>query len=496
MLVVGGGINGVGIARGDAGRGLRVLLCERDDLASHTSSASSKLIHGGLRYLEHYEFRHVAKALAERAVLLRNAPHVVRPLRFVMPHVDGLRPRWMMRIGLFLYDHLDLTRRRSLPRSRSVALGRHAAGQALRPELHHGYEYSDGWVDDSRLVVLTALDAAERGATILTRTRCTAARRDGDAWSIELDDGATSRSVRARALVNACGPWASTFLDEAVPGASSTPLRLVKGSHIVVPRLFEHDYAYILQNDDRRVVFALPFEGDFTLIGTTEVEYAGDPAAAAISDAEVDYLCATADQFFTRRIRPADVVHSFSGVRPLIGEETVNASAVSRDYQLELAAGGPPLLSVIGGKITTYRKLAEEAVGRLAPLLATDAGPWTRHAPLPGGDIEAGAIERLLAASHGWLDQELRLRLVRAYGTRVSRLLDGARSVADLGTDFGAGLHEREVRYLVATEWARTAEDILWRRSRLGLRFDDAAAARLGDWLARHRDEPGEGARN
>jgi glycerol-3-phosphate dehydrogenase len=486
LVVVGGGINGAGIARDAAGRGLRVLLCEQDDLASHTSSASSKLIHGGLRYLEHYEFRLVAKALAEREVLLRNAPHIVRPLRFVMPHVEGLRPRWMMRIGLFLYDHLNLKRRQVLPGSRGIHLDSHPAGRALRSDLRDACEYSDAWVDDARLVVLTTLDAAERGATVLTRTRCTNARRHGDVWQVELDDGSAKRTVRARALVNACGPWAASFLDEAVEGVPAQPLRLVKGSHIVVPRLFDHEYAYILQNPDRRVVFALPFEHDFTLIGTTEVEYTDDPAAATIGAAETDYLCATANRFFTRQITPSDVVHSFSGVRPLIGEETIAASAVSRDYQLDLDSVGAPLLSVLGGKITTYRKLAEEALDRLAPLLSASTRAWTEAAPLPGGDLKGGTLVALLGqleASHGWLDEAVRRRLAGAYGTRVWRLLEGARSAEDLGTHFGAGLYEIEVRYLVAHEWARTIEDILWRRTRLGLRLDSTQVATLNTSL-------------
>lgn len=506
LVVVGGGINGAGIARDAAGRGLRVLLCERDDLASHTSSASSKLIHGGLRYLEHYEFRLVAKALAEREVLLRSAPHIVRPLRFVMPHVPGLRPRWMMRIGLFLYDHLDLRRRKLLPGSRGVRLDRHPAGAALRPELQDGYEYSDAWVDDARLVVLTALDAAERGATILTRTACVAARRERDLWSVDLEantDGAPDdagardrRTIRARALVNACGPWAGSFLDESVPAVPAQPVRLVKGSHIVVPRLFEHEYAYILQNPDRRVVFALPFERDFTLIGTTEVEYDADPAAAAIGDAEVDYLCATATRFFRREVVATDVVHSFSGVRPLIGEETANASAVSRDYQLELDTDGPPLMSILGGKITTYRKLADEAVAQLAPLVGVHTPSWTKQARLPGGDVPQPEPERLmadLAVRYPWLDAETRQRLAEAYGTRIFDVLRDARTIEELGTHMGAGLYEREVRYLVSHEWARTADDILWRRTRLGLRFSEQEVANLNRWLAAHLDEVSRG---
>ena len=489
--MVGGGINGVGIARDAAGRGLRVLLCERDDLASHTSSASSKLIHGGLRYLEHREFRLVAKALAEREVLLRNAPHIVRPLRFVMPHVEGLRPRWMMRIGLFLYDHLDLRRHKLPPGSQAIRLDRHAAGPALRPEFAKGYEYSDGWADDSHLVILTALDAAERGATILTRTSCVRASRNGAAWNVDLEaaDGTEARTVSSRVLVNAAGPWAGSFLQDAVAGVPARPLRLVKGSHIVVPRIFDHDYAYILQNPDRRVVFALPFEDDFTLIGTTELEYEGDPAAVTIQPSEIDYLRATIDRFFQHPIEASDIVHTFSGVRPLIGEETVSASAVSRDYQLELDSNGPPLLSILGGKLTSYRKLAEEAVDKLAPLLKASGPRWTKNVPLPGGDFDPAGPERIpaeLAARYAWLEETLRTSLARAYGTRAFRLLGNATTLQDLGTHFGAGLYGRELRYLVATEWAQEPDDILWRRTRLGLRLDQAHVAALDDWLTAH----------
>ncbi|MDA0352658.1 MAG: glycerol-3-phosphate dehydrogenase [Chloroflexi bacterium] len=486
VVVVGGGINGAGIARDAAGRGLRVLLCERDDLASHTSSASSKLIHGGLRYLEHYEFRLVAKALAERELLVRSAPQLVRPLRFVMPHVPGLRPRWMMRIGLFLYDHLDIRRHKLLPGSKAVRLDQHEAGAALRPDLREGYEYSDAWVDDARLVVLTALDAAERGATILTRTACVRATRDGDRWNVQLRDAEGERSVTARALVNACGPWASSFLHDAVPGVPAQPLRLVKGSHIVVPRLFDHGFAYTLQNPDRRVVFALPFEQDFTLIGTTEVEFADDPAAATASDAEIDYLIATANRFFRRQIAATDVVHSFAGVRPLIGEETLNASAVSRDYQFEMDGNGAPLLSILGGKLTTYRKLADEAMRKLAPLLGCPAGSWTADAQLPGGDLDPRRVGQLaegLSARYGWLDDSIRRRLAIAYGTRAFEVLGDATTTSDLGTHFGAGLYEREVAYLVAHEWARDADDVLWRRSRLGLRLTADERTILEGWL-------------
>lgn len=491
IVIIGGGINGAGIARDAAGRGLRVLLCEQDDLANHTSSASSKLIHGGLRYLEHYEFRLVAKALAEREVLLRVAPHIVRPLRFVMPHVPALRPRWMMRLGLFLYDHLDFRRHKLLPGSKAVSLGRHPAGAALRAEFEAGYEYSDAWVDDARLVVLNAVDAAERGADILTRTRCVCAARRGGVWHVDLDDHGTPRTVHARALVNAAGPWAGQLLDDVISDAPAQPLRLVKGSHIVLPRIADHDYAYILQNPDRRVVFALPFEGDFTLVGTTDVEYDGDPRSASITDAEIDYLCSTINRFFRDQVEAADIVHTFAGVRPLVGEETVNASAISRDYQLELDTDGAPLLSVIGGKITTYRKLADEAVDLLAPLLGDDQPGWTQAVPLPGGEsVPADDLPRgsEWLARHDWLGPALAARLASAYGTRASQVLGDARSLEDLGVHFGGGLYERELEYLVTSEWATTAEDVLWRRTRLGLRFTEAEQHEVQRWLDKHRE--------
>lgn len=486
LVVVGGGINGVGIARDAAGRGLRVLLCEQGDLASGTSSASSKLIHGGLRYLEHYKFNLVAKALGEREVLLRTAPHLVRPLRFVMPHVAGLRPRWMMRVGLFLYDHLDMRRNKRLPGSKAIRFDRHEAGAALQPEFHDGYEYSDAWVDDARLVVLTALDAAEHGATILTQTRCVGAQRSEDHWSVDLEDSAGTQRVRARALVNAAGPWVGEFLEQIGRG-SERRVRRVKGSHIVVRSLFAHQYGYIFQNPDRRVVFALPFEEEFTLIGTTEVEFDGDPSEATIDEAEIAYLCETVNRFFEQTTTAADVVHTFSGVRPLLEEEGSDTSKVTRDYRLELNEDGAPLLSVFGGKITTYRKLAEEALGQLAPQLGGGES-WTKDAPLPGGEIEDGDLNSILqrlVLRYPWQDEQMRLRLARAYGTRAELVLGVAPSYTDLGEDFGGGLSERELRYLVEVEWARTADDVLWRRSQLGLWLSEGERKRVGDWIER-----------
>ncbi|HEV7821348.1 MAG TPA: glycerol-3-phosphate dehydrogenase, partial [Burkholderiales bacterium] len=486
MLVIGGGINGAGIARDAAGRGLSVLLCEQDDLAAHTSSASTKLIHGGLRYLEYFEFGLVRKSLREREVLLRAAPHIIRPLSFVMPHSPGLRPAWLIQAGLLLYDHLG--KRELLPASQSVDLRSHAAGQALRPEFTRGFTYADACVDDARLVVLTALDARERGARILTRTRCVSARRYADLWDVKLQPAGAAAEllVRCRALVNAAGPWAMNVLHESLGMSARPHLRLAKGSHIVVRRLFAHDHAYLLQNPDKRILFAIPFERDFTLIGTTDVEYAGDPADASITDTEISYLCEMANRYFAHGISPSDVVWNYSGVRPLLADEKKNLSAVTRDYLLECDATSQraPLLSVFGGKITTFRRLAEEALALLAPGLPHMKPAWTASAPLPGGDIPDADFEAFLAGfrqSQPWLAESLARRYARAYGTRVHTLLAGARRPADLGEEFGEGLYEAEVDYLIRQEWAQTAEDILWRRTKLGLHVSPATATRLAE---------------
>ena len=488
LLVVGGGINGAGIARDAAGRDLRVLLCERDDLASHTSSASTKLVHGGLRYLEHREFMLVRKALMEREVLLETAPHIIWPLRFVMPHDAHLRPRWMIRAGLFLYDHL--ARRRRLPGSAALDLRGHAAGAALDPRFTHGFVYSDAWVEDSRLVVLNAMDAAARGATVLTRTAFTGARRVGDVWRAILQpQGRAGFEVEARALVNAAGPWVGSVLDGVLQREASRHVRLVKGSHVIVPRIYDHEFAYLFQNPDRRIIFAIPYERDFTLIGTTDLEYQGDPAQVAISADETRYLCQMADRYFRKPVRVEDVVASYSGVRPLLDDESTDPSSVTRDYSLELDGDGAPLLSVFGGKITTFRRLAEDALKRLAPSLGVLRGPWTKGTPLPGGDM-AGAdfvgFEESLQRSHPWLPAALRHRYARAYGTCVARLLGEAASMADLGDRLAPGLFEIELAYLRRHEFACTAEDILWRRSKLGLHLPPDTATILDDWLATH----------
>ena len=492
VVVVGGGINGAAIARDAAGRGLSVLLCEKDDLAAHTSSASSKLIHGGLRYLEQYEFSLVGKALAEREVVLRSAPHIVRPLRFVLPHEPHLRPEWMIRAALLLYDNLGRRRAHTLIHSRRVDLRQHVAGPALLPQFRKGFIYSDAWADDARLVVLIAKDAAARGAAIHTRTRCVRAQREAERWSVRLRDAeGRERTIEARALVNATGPWAASFLGEAAQVASPRALRLVKGSHIVVPRLFTHEHAYTFQQDDRRIVFAIPYERDYTLIGTTDVEFAGDADAVRISDDEKRYLCAASNRYFRRKISPEDIVWSYSGVRPLLDDDSGDASEVTRDYLLDTDDAGAPLLSVFGGKITTHRKLAEEAVDWLAPLLGRDAPAWTAEgATLPGGDFsrndDDAGFDRFLHAvvrRYPWLPCGLALRFARSYGTRIDQVIAAATCMDDLGSAFGADLHAREVDYLVREEWAQTSDDILWRRSKLGLRFDAAGVGRLDAYL-------------
>ncbi len=497
VLVVGGGINGAGIARDAAGRGLRVVLCEKDDLAGHTSSASSKLIHGGLRYLEHREFGLVRKALIERELLLRSAPHIMWPLRFVMPHDAGQRPALLIRAGLFLYDRL--ARREFLPGSRGIDLRAHPAGQALKGEFVRGFEYSDGWVDDARLVVLAALDARERGAAVMTRTRCSELQRHPLHWSATLS-GADGRQVRvgARCLVNATGPWADRFLQEATGVSAHQSLRLIKGSHIVVKRMFEHAYAYIFQHPDGRIVFAMPYERDFTLIGTTDLDFKGDLDDVAISDAEVGYLCELANRYFRQPIGRADVAWSYAGVRPLVEDAKASAQAASRDFRLAHDTGGAPMLTVFGGKITTFRKLAEEAVDWIAPLLGNRHGSWTADACLPGGDLFGDAptnrgvleFDQWVAGMQqrfAWLSPALVRRYARAYGTRITTLLDGCRTLGDLGPEIAPGLYAAEAGYLMTHEWAASAADILWRRSKLGLHVPVGSAEKLDAWIAERR---------
>ncbi len=472
LLIIGGGVNGTGIARDAAGRGLSVLLCEQGDLASATSSASTKLIHGGLRYLEYYEFRLVHEALAEREVLLRAAPHIIWPLRFILPHHDGMRPWPMIRLGLFLYDHLG--GRKILPGTRSLDLRSDPAGQPLNPRFTRAYEYSDCWVDDARLVVLNAKAAAQKGATIRPRTECIAARRVDGQWEVTLrGPGGGTETVRARALVNAAGPWVSQVLGQVVGRSDPDRIRLVKGSHVVVDRLFDHDRCYIFQNADGRICFAIPYEQNFTLIGTTDLDQQTDPAKPVISAAEVDYLLAATSEYFKRPVTRADVRWSYSGVRPLYDDGASKAQEATRDYVLKLdqRPGEAPLLSIFGGKITTYRRLAETALEKLQPFFSAMGRPWTEAAALPGGDFPHDEVARRmadLARRYSFLPPHTIERLFRAYGTETDRLLSDARFAQDMGRSFGS-LSEREVDWLKREEWAMTADDILWRRSKLGL---------------------------
>jgi len=488
LLIIGGGINGVGIARDASGRGLRVALCEMGDLAGATSSSSSKLIHGGLRYLEHFEFRLVREALAEREVLLKIAPHTVRPMRFIIPHVPALRPAWMVRLGLFLYDHLS--RRVTLPDSQSLDLTAGAWGDDFKPGLRRGFAYSDCWVDDARLVVLNARDAADHGARVLTRTRFNSATPSGSTWRVTLEDtldGGQSE-IQARVLVNATGPWLTRTL-EALPGAEQRHrIRLVKGSHIVVPRLYPGDHALILQNDDQRVIFVIPFEDDYSLIGTTDVVVGDEPGSAAISNDEVDYLCRAVNRYLTKESTADDVVWSFAGVRPLFGDGASKASEVSRDYALELDRhdGRPPVLSIYGGKLTTYRKLAERALDMLTPVFPSMGSPWTAGGVLPGGTLPEGGVDALveqLRNGYPALDRELLRQLARRHGSLATEVLAATRQGAGTGQHFGADLYAFEVDYFVRKEWALTAEDVLWRRTKSGLRLDGAAANALTAYL-------------
>lgn len=486
LLVVGGGINGAGIAADAAGRGLTVLLCEKNDLGGATSSASTKLIHGGLRYLEYYEFRLVRESLAEREVLLRAAPHIVWPLRFRLPHQPSQRPAWMIRAGLFLYDHLG--KRVTLPASKAIRFG---DDSPLVPGLKKGFEYSDCWVDDARLVVLNAMQARQHGAVIKTRTACTGlsastGANDQAAWQAALTDsetGATSQ-VTARCVVNAAGPWVSHLGKALTPQTPPEPVRLVKGSHIVVPRLYDGDEAYMLQHSDGRVIFVIPYENEFSLIGTTEEDFSADPAEARISQQEITYLLDIVNQYFRKGLSENDVSHQFSGIRPLIDEEVENASKVSRDYTLELDLAPAPLLTVYGGKITTYRRLAESVLHKLAPVFPGMSGDWTARATLPGGDfVSQESLSDRLAVDYPWLDAALRERWVKQYGMLVNDMLAGATEMSALGANIGPGLYTCEVDYLCNREWARTVDDILWRRTKLGLWFDDAARAALADYL-------------
>ncbi|GAC1615867.1 MAG: glycerol-3-phosphate dehydrogenase [Bradyrhizobium sp.] len=515
LAIIGGGINGCGIARDAAGRGHSVFLCEMNDLASGTSSWSTKLVHGGLRYLEYYEFRLVREALIEREILWQIAPHIIRPLRFVLPHHDGLRPAWLLRLGLFLYDHIG--GRHLLPPTRSVDLTRDEVGKPLVPNRYtKGFEYSDCFVDDARLVVLTARDAADRGAEIRTRSRAAEIRQADGIWHVTVENTATGErhTIQSRALVNAGGPWVEQVLASGAGVNARAKVRLVQGSHIVVRKLYAHDRAYMFQNSDGRIVFVIPYQDDFTLIGTTDRDFHGDPATVKASSEEIGYLCDAVSEYLAKPVKPADVVWTYAGVRPLYDDGASEAKAATRDYVFELdTPGGAPLLSIYGGKITTYRRLAEEALERLSPYLRSatlrdgttpreDVTPreddkarqgWTATAPLPGGDLDVSAIAALAAElqrNYPFLIPAQASRLAHAYGTRAVKLLGKAKSLADLGQSFGATLTEREVRYLMSSEWACTAEDVVWRRSKLGLRLSPAEIATLDDWMTAHRTRP------
>ncbi len=491
LAVIGGGINGCGIARDAAGRGASVVLFEKDDLASATSSASTKLIHGGLRYLEHYEFRLVREALMEREVLWRLAPHIVWPLRFVLPHHAGLRPAWLLRLGLFLYDHIG--GRRLLPPTRTLDLRTDPAGEPLKGEDATAFEYSDCWVEDSRLVALNAADAAIRGAAIHTRTKVVSADRSEGLWHVVAEGETGPVVVTAKALVNAAGPWVGEVLGGVVRSNTKAAVRMVQGSHIVVPKLYGHDQCYIFQNADGRIIFAIPYERDFTLIGTTDRDYRGDPGEARATDEEIAYLCAAASEYFRAAVTPGQVVWTYSGVRPLYDDGASKAQEATRDYVLTLDApqGQAPLLSVFGGKITTYRRLAESALEKLGPHAPWAArSRWTATGTLPGGDFPVRGFEALvsdLASSRAWLPRAMATRLVRAYGTNAREVLGSATSLADLGRHFGADLYEAEIAYLMRAEWAKRGADALWRRSKLGLRLSAAEREALDAFMLSRR---------
>jgi glycerol-3-phosphate dehydrogenase len=489
IFVIGGGINGCGVARDAVGRGFSVFLAEMNDLASGTSSGSTKLIHGGLRYLEYYEFRLVREALMEREVLWRNAPHIIHPMRFVLPHAKGLRPAWLLRLGLFLYDHIG--GRKLLPSTRTLDMHTDAAGKPLKPLFSRAFEYSDCWVNDARLVVLNARDAADRGAVIRTRTKVTSARRERDGWTIVVEDTRTRRSeeVRARLLVNAAGPWVDHVLTGVVGQNDVHHVRLVQGSHIVVRRKFDDPRAYFFQNKDGRIIFAIPYEDDFTLIGTTDQDYKGDPHSVKISDDEVGYLCAAASEYFAEPVRREDIVWTYSAVRPLYDDGASKAQAATRDYVLKAdpANAGAPLINVFGGKITTYRRLAESMLEKIEHFLGRRGQPWTAAAQLPGGEFAPTGFDAeaaRLKAEYRFLDQAHARRLFRLYGTRARSLLGPARSLSDLGRNFGADLTEAEVRYLAANEWAVSADDVVWRRTKRGLHLTREQIDELDRFMA------------
>jgi D-erythritol 1-phosphate dehydrogenase len=484
LLVIGGGVNGAGIARDAAGRGLKVVLCEKDDLAQGTSSRSGKLIHGGLRYLEYYEFRLVREALIEREVLLNAAPHIVWPLRFVLPHTPDQRPAWLVRLGLFLYDHLG--GRQKLPGCRSLDLSNAPEGAAIKPEFRKAFEYSDCWVDDARLVLLNALDAQEKGAIVHTRTAATSARRNNGVWEVELTSEGGERHIYcARAIANAAGPWVENVINGVVRANSSRKVRLIKGSHVIVKKFWDTPNSFVFQNHDKRLIFVNPYQGNLGLIGTTDVPYKDAPEEVAITGDETDYMLSAVNRFTLKQLTRADVLHDYSGVRPLYDDAAANPSAVTRDYVFDVE-GSPPLLSVFGGKITTYRKLAEHALQKLQPHLPHMKGDWTARGKLPGGDIVDANFEEFLEAfhkAHAFLTRDLAVHYARLYGTRASKLLSGTSSMIDLGQHFGGNLYEIEIDYLKSNEWAKTADDILTRRTKHGLHLEDSQKLALARYM-------------
>ena len=493
IFIIGGGINGCGIARDATGRGYSVYLCEEDDLASGTSSQSTKLIHGGLRYLEYYEFRLVREALTEREVLWKLAPHIIHPLRFILPHHKDLRPAWLLRLGLFLYDHIG--GRKRLPPTSTLDLSRGEAGEPLSQNYKKGFEYSDCAVDDARLVLLNALDAAERGASINTRTKCIDMQRHGDCWSLTVEDQLTKKQgkISARILINASGPWADKVLATLNPAKKDKNIRLVQGSHIIVPRIYEHEKCYIFQNKDNRIIFAIPYHDKFTLIGTTDHEYDGDPRQTKITQKEIDYLCDSANGYFNHKISPDDIVGTFAGVRSLYNDGASKAQEATRDYVLRVDSPNAkvaPMINIFGGKITTYRCLAETMMEKIEGILEKDSslnkGKWTKKAPLPGGNFAIDDFDKVcnqLHQDYSFLSKEEAIRYIKLYGTRARDFLDNAKSYKDLGESFGHGLYQREVEYQIQTEWAVTADDILWRRTKLGLLFNPEEVEKLTKWL-------------
>ncbi len=487
LFVIGGGINGCGIARDAQGRGYSVFLAEMNDLASGTSRAATKLIHGGLRYLEHYEFRLVRESLMEREVLWANAPHIIWPLRFVLPHHKGLRPAWLLRLGLFMYDHLG--GRKLLPATKTLDMRTDVSGKPLKPLFSKGFEYSDCWVDDARMVVMNAMDATARGAVVRTRTKVVSARRDGGIWTVTTESGGQREAVKARMLVNAAGPWVDQVIGQALGKNNAHNVRLVQGSHIIVPKIFEHDRCYIFQNSDNRIIFAIPYERDYTLIGTTDQDYPGDPANVEISKAEIDYLCSAASEYFAKPVLPSDVVWTYSGVRPLFDDGASKAQEATRDYVLKVegTASEGAVLNIFGGKITTYRRLSEHVLEKIEEVLGAKRGSWTRNATLPGGDFPAQGFNALVGEvrrQYPFLDSRRATRLARLYGTRALTFLGAAKSLPDMGPMFGPDLTGVEVDYLVRNEWAKTADDILWRRTKAGLGLSAEDQSKLAAYLA------------